>query len=86
MIPDPSELEVFLTARFRLFAMRRGRMVYADIEHAPWPLHRAHDVAICETLTEAAGMPAPEGRPLAHFAPRVDVLVAKPLAARSLAG
>ena len=77
---------MFLTARFRLYAKRRGCLVYADIEHAPWPLYRAHDVAIHETLVEAAGLPAPQVRPLAHFAPRVDVLVAKPRAMRSLAG
>ena len=77
-IPEASELEVFLTARFRLFARRFGRILKADIEHRPWPLQRATVTAIEQTLTEAAGVPQTAGLPLVHFASRVDVLVAAP--------
>ena len=75
-ILEPSELEVFLTARFRLFARRAGRLLKADIEHPPWPLQRARATRIDETLTRAAGFPPVSGEPLAHFGARLDVLVA----------
>lgn len=34
-IAAPSDLELFLTARFRLFAERGGRLRHAEIEHPP---------------------------------------------------
>ena len=77
IIPNPSELEVFLTARFRLYAMRGGRLLKADVEHPPWPLQRARLIRLKQTLTRAAGLPAMSGEPLAHFSPRIDVLVAR---------
>ena len=77
-IPDPSELEVFLTARFRLYAARFGRLLKADVEHAPWPLQRARVERLDQDLIQAAGLPPPVGEPLAHFSRNVDVLVAAP--------
>jgi uncharacterized protein YqjF (DUF2071 family) len=79
-IAGPGELEVFLTARWRLFARRAGRVLHAGIEHPPWPLCRAEMVRLEETLTRVAGLPAPRGDVLAHFSPRIDVLVAGPTA------
>jgi uncharacterized protein YqjF (DUF2071 family) len=77
-IAEPSELEVFLTARWRLYARRLGWILHADIEHQPWPLRRAEVAGLQETLTDMAGLPEPRGDVLAHFSPRVDVLVAAP--------
>ena len=74
-IAQPSELEVFLTARFRLYAKRRRRLLRAGIEHAPWPLQEAHVIRQEQSLVQAAGLPEPAGAPLVHFASRVDVLV-----------
>jgi uncharacterized protein YqjF (DUF2071 family) len=78
-IPEPTPFEIFLTARFRLFSRRAGRILRADIEHPPWPLHRAAVISLQETLVRAAGLPDPFGPPLAHFAPRIDVRVAAPV-------
>jgi len=74
-VAQPSELEVFLTARFRLYAQRRRRLLRADIEHAPWPLQRANVVRREESLIQAAGLPSSAGAPLAHYSSQVDVLV-----------
>lgn len=65
-IANPSELEVFLTARWRLFAYRR-RLLQAAVEHPRWPLQRAVVHQLDETLLRAAGLPAPVGEPLAHY-------------------
>ena len=74
-IAQPSELEIFLTARFRLYAHRRSRILKADVEHQPWKLQRATVVKLDQDLLQAAGLPAIRSQPLAHFGGRVDVLV-----------
>jgi uncharacterized protein YqjF (DUF2071 family) len=73
------ELEVFLTARFRLYALRAGRLWRADVEHPVWPLQRARAERIDDTLVTAAGLPEPRGEPLVHFARTIDVLVSRPI-------
>jgi uncharacterized protein len=75
---EQSELEIFLTMRLRLYAMRAGRLWKTDVEHQPWPLQRATAVKVEESLVRAAGLPAPTGAPLTHYAKRVDVLVGPP--------
>jgi uncharacterized protein YqjF (DUF2071 family) len=77
-IPSPSELELFLTARFRLFALRGGRIMKAAIEHPQWPLQRATVLSLKQDLMQAAGLPDPSGEPLAHFAREINVLVGSP--------
>jgi uncharacterized protein YqjF (DUF2071 family) len=79
----PSELEVFLTARFRLVAKRGGRILRADIVHQPWPLQRARIARLEQNLLQAAGLPQNDAAPLVHFAKRVDVLVGPATALRS---
>ena len=78
-IAAPSDLELFLTARFRLFAERGGRLRHAEIEHPPWPLARASVVRLRQDLLEAAGLPGPRGAPLAHFSESVEVKVGWPV-------
>ena len=75
LIPEQSERDVFLTARFRLYARWLGRIVCARVEHPEWPLYTARVVRLESSLIRGAGLPRPEGTPLAHFAPRVDVRV-----------
>jgi uncharacterized protein YqjF (DUF2071 family) len=68
---DLDPLDHFLTARFRLYSVLAGRVVAADAEHEPWPLHRAWPGHVRQNLIEAAGLPAPTGRPLMHASPGV---------------
>lgn len=77
-IGEPSPLEVFLTARWRLFAYQRGRLFRADIDHPRWPLQAAAVDRLEETLVRAAGLPAPRGEPLAHFSAGVRVMTGWP--------
>lgn len=81
-IATPSELERFLTARFRLYATRGGHLLDAAIDHEPWPLQRASVLELRQNLVQAAGLPEPSGEPLAHFSRQVDVLVASPMSSR----
>lgn len=72
-IAEPSPLEGFLTAQWRLYAYRQEPLM-AQIEHPRWPLRRANVLRLDETLLRAAGLPQPAGEPLAHFAPAIHVL------------
>jgi len=76
---DQNELELFLTARFRLFTRRNSHLITADVEHKQWPLHRASLSRIDQTLTRTAGLPEPRGEPLVHFSKAIDVLVSRPV-------
>ena len=52
--------------------------MWAEVEHEPWPLHRAELLACDETLVAAAGLPAPDGEPLVLWSPGVHVRIARP--------
>jgi len=77
-IPDPSPLEIFLTARWRLFAYRNRQLFRADIDHPRWPLQRVAVNELEESLITAAGLPAPRGAPLAHFSAGIKVMTGWP--------
>jgi len=78
LMPEQSERDIFLTARFRLYARWLGRIVCARAEHRQWPLHTARVLRLQDSLVREAGLPQPQGEALAHFAPRVDVRVGPP--------
>jgi len=64
-----------LTDRYCLYTVdRSGRLGYADIHHAPWPLQRAEVELHVNTMTQPVGIKLPETAPLAHFARRLDVI------------
>ncbi len=72
-------LDHFLTARWNVFSVWPGeRYMFARAQHPPWPLHRAEVLEFDDQLVEAAGLPAPEGDPLVHYSPGVDVRVGPP--------
>jgi uncharacterized protein YqjF (DUF2071 family) len=72
---DISDLDEFLTARFRLYTVSRGRLLSMPAEHGPWPLHHARTLGLRDRLVEAAGLPRPSGDPLVLYSPGVDVRV-----------
>jgi uncharacterized protein YqjF (DUF2071 family) len=73
------DLEDFLTARFRLYSLRRGRLIYAEVEHKPWPLESARLISVEQTLTDTVGLSRPEGSPLVHFSPGIEVRAGPPV-------
>jgi hypothetical protein len=76
--PDElTERDHFLTARYRLYTMSRGRLRFAQIEHPPWPLTRANMIDFRQTLLEAAGLPGPSGLPLVHYAGELTVNIGR---------
>lgn len=68
----------FLTARWGLVAPTRRRLLWAAVDHEPWPLHTGTVEHLDECLVTAAGLPAPRGDPLVMWSPGVDVRVGRP--------
>lgn len=68
----------FITARYCLYSVMRGRLARAQIEHPPWPLARATVLSLSQNLIEAAGLPSPQGPPIAHYSPTLDVKIGYP--------
>lgn len=71
----------FLTARWILFSVAgvagtRRRLARAC--HDPWPLYRAQALVVRDRLVTAAGLPTPQGVPLVHYSPGVDVAIGRP--------
>lgn len=68
----------FLTGRWRAFTSIAGRLVNVPVEHQAWPLWSVQVHQLHEDMLVAAGLPAPEGQPVAHYSPGVDVRFGPP--------
>ena len=78
-IAEPTELDHFLTARWRLHFSLLGRTVHMPNAHPQWPLHQAKLLACSEQLTAAAGFPGPLGEPISVlYSPGVPVRFGRP--------
>jgi uncharacterized protein YqjF (DUF2071 family) len=75
---DPSELDVFLTARWRLYTSRGGRLYSAEVRHPEWQLRSSTVMAWDDELVRVAGYPLAEDEPRALFSPGVPVTVYPP--------
>jgi uncharacterized protein len=83
-IDRPSELDVFVTARWGLYSRGRGSQLrYASVEHPRWPLFLGSLDALDDTLVSSAGLPAPVGDPHVLFSPGVSVRIGLPRASAS---
>lgn len=74
-IDEPTRLDHFLSARWRLYTVLGDRLTSAKVEHEPWPLHSASVERLDDDLVEAAGYRAPETPPHALFSPGVSVRI-----------
>jgi len=75
---NPEPLDVFHTARFRLYSFVLGKLICAKVDHAPWPLRSARLVEAQQTLTEAAGLSQPLQAEMVRYSPGVDVRIGSP--------
>lgn len=69
---SPTERDVWLTSRWRVYTRSLGRLWVTPVEHEPWPLSEASIEALQETCTSAAGLPVPGEEPVVHFSEGVS--------------
>ena len=75
---ETSELERWLTNRWRFFCGSPLGLATGLVAHQPWPLRRA-ELLHCDTgLVRACGLSAPKGDPVTLFGGRVDVRMTRP--------
>jgi len=67
-----------LTGRWAAYSRAAGRLWRIPISHEPWPLHAADIVGDLTAPVTAAGLPAPDEAPLAHYSPGVASRIGLP--------
>lgn len=67
------DLAHFLTERRQTFTIHRGTVYVCQVAHEPWPLREAKVTSLETNLFPAAGLPEPEGTPLAYHGDRLAV-------------
>ena len=70
---EPSELDVWLTGRWRAYTKHLGSLLVTPVEHEPWPLRSATLRSCRESLTAAAGLPG-VGDALVRFSEGVTMV------------
>lgn len=76
---EPTELDVFLTARWGTVTRSGGRLRHHPVGHPPWVLHDADIVELTDTTLTACGLPSPTGSPLVRWAEPLDACFAWPV-------
>ena len=76
---SPSELDHWLTGRWRAYSTVAGRLTRVPVQHQPWPLWDAEVVKLEQTLLGAAGLSEPAEDPLVQYSPGVDVRLGVPI-------
>jgi uncharacterized protein YqjF (DUF2071 family) len=69
------EFDHYLTARWQLYTTLGPVLARSNVEHEPWPLHRATVAKLEGDLVTAAGLPAPAGEPVVHWSPGVHTRI-----------
>lgn len=75
---DLTDLDHWLTARFRLWTTIAGKPYRMPAHHEPWALRHATVNELDTGLVTAAGLPRPNGEPLVHFSDGVEVRIGPP--------
>ncbi len=69
---EPTDLDVFLTARWGTVARWGGRLRHHPVDHPPWVLHDADIVELADTALTACGLAPPAGEPIVRWAEPLD--------------
>lgn len=79
---EAGSLEHFLVERYRLFSLRRGRLITAVVAHEPWPLQPAEACIEANELAPPGLEPSCE--PIVHFSRSVTAVISAPSAVGSV--
>jgi uncharacterized protein YqjF (DUF2071 family) len=81
VIEEPTDLDVFLTARWGTvvkWPARRGRLRHHPVDHPEWTLRDAVLTDYTDTSFEAAGLPSPISAPIVRYVDSIDARFARP--------
>jgi uncharacterized protein len=82
-VTEQSALDIFLTARYRLYSTLRGRLITAAVQHAPWRLNHIRILQFEENIRAAMGVEWPSADFLAHHSDGVETKIGVPRYAAS---
>jgi len=71
-------LETFLTDRYCLYLVRRGRIHRVQIHHLPWPLQPAEAEFEVNTMAQVNRIDLPAENPILQFAKFLEVFIFPP--------
>lgn len=75
----PSDLDIWVTSRWRAYTRHFGRLLATPVEHEPWPLRRATLQSLEQSLTDSVGLPGLTEPALVHYSDGVhDVRLGRP--------
>jgi uncharacterized protein len=77
-IAEQSELDTFLTARFRLYSIYSRRLITAEVEHPPWQLNQVRILELDENVRRTMDVEFPSRDFLAHWSSGVDTRIGFP--------
>ncbi len=75
-------LDIFLTARFRLYSLFGRKLITAQVEHPPWELNRIRILEFEETVRSTMGVPLDGADFMGHHSPGVDARIGFPRRAK----
>jgi uncharacterized protein len=74
----PQTLDFFLIERYLLHVQRGPSLWTVQVHHVPYPLRPVRLEVLQDRLMVADGLPQPQGTPMVHYSPGVDVAVYPP--------
>ena len=72
---EKGSIENWLTERYCLYTVARGKIYCAEIHHQQWPLQDAQAEIEVNSMAAAAGIALPQSKPLLHFSSKLEVLI-----------
>ena len=76
--PAAEPLARWLTERYCLYTYADGRLLRAEIHHAPWPIQRVEASIRRNSMAEAAGVTLPPAPDTTHFSAGVQAFIWPP--------
>jgi uncharacterized protein len=83
-IVEQSDLDIFLTARFRLYSTYAGKLITAEVGHAPWILNRVRVLEFEENVRRTMGVEFSSNDFLCHHSSGVDTEIGLPHRVKSV--
>lgn len=75
---NKTDLERFVTERYCLYLVRRGRVHRVQIHHLPWPLQPAEAEFQVNTMARVNGIELPLEQPILQFSKLLEVYIFAP--------